>query len=287
IFFSKEVETLIKSELPKLFANRVFADTEVTSQREIVKGGNGVVETVSGIGATYIVKGRRLPYNEFVKRLNKATNIPINAIHTALCEYVSTQSTFNESYINESSLGRIIQRFEEWKVVNLQGKFNYKQTTYTPTSTALTNSDGSIKSEIVQGSVGVHLEKGNVSEKYLYDTICYDSPLEKKNILEDISEVIVYGKIPRRSISIPTIADSSYSPDFMYVVKKANGEKELNIIVETKDVEGKQHLRDNEKVKINCAELFFEQLKVDGYNVHFRTQINNKGMKTIISELIL
>ena len=134
--------------------------------------------------------------------------------------------------------------------------------------------------------MGIHLEKGNVSDKYLYDTICYDSPLEKKNILEDISEVVVYGKIPRRSISIPTIADSTYSPDFMYVVKRASGEKELNIIVETKDVEGKQNLRGNEKTKITCAELFFEQLKIDGYNVHFSPQINNKGMKTIISELI-
>lgn len=286
IFFGKEVDALIESELPKLFANGVFADTEVTSQREIVQGGDSVIEAVSGIGATYIVKGRRLPYNVFVKRLNKATSIPVNTIHTALCKYVATQSSFDESYFNESSLGRIIGEFDEWKSENLQGKFNYKQTTYTPTSTALTNIDGTIKSEIVQGSVGIHLEKGNVSDKYLYDAICYDSPLEKKNILEDISEVVVYGKIPRRSISIPTIADSSYSPDFMYVVKKATGEKELNIVVETKDVEGKQNLRGNEETKIKCAELFFQQLKIDGYNVHFKTQINSKGMKTIISELM-
>jgi type III restriction enzyme len=50
--------------------------------------------------------------------------------------------------------------------------------------------------------------------------------LECKNITKEIEEVIVYGKIPRRSISIPTIGNDSYSPDFMYVVKKANGEKE-------------------------------------------------------------
>ena len=72
----------------------------------------------------------------------------------------------------------------------------------------------------------------------------------------------------------------------MYVVKKATGEKELNIVVETKDVEGKQNLRGNEETKIKCAELFFQQLKIDGYNVHFKTQINSKGMKTIISELM-
>jgi type III restriction enzyme len=125
-----------------------------------------------------------------------------------------------------------------------------------------------------------------VSDKYLYDAKAYDSPLELKNINTEISEVIVYGKIPRRSIAIPTIADSTYSPDFMYVVKRTNGQKELNIIVETKDVEGKSVLRGEEGMKISCAEMFFKQLKIDGYDVHFRTQINNKEMATIIGELI-
>ncbi len=41
----------------------------------------------------------------------------------------------------------------------------------------------------------------------------------------DIDEVIVYGKIPRLSTAIPTITGESYSPDFMYVVKHADGTK--------------------------------------------------------------
>ena len=130
------------------------------------------------------------------------------------------------------------------------------------------------------------MDNGIVSEKFLYDTIVYDSPLERENVLADIDEVIVYGKIPRKSISIPTIADSNYSPDFMYVVRRKNGEKELNIIVETKDVEGKTDLRGNEAIKISCAERFFEQLTLDGYTVHFRSQLKNKAMKSIIHELV-
>ena len=72
----------------------------------------------------------------------------------------------------------------------------------------------------------------------------------------------------------------------MYVVQKSNGEKELNIIVETKDVENKQQLRGEEKLKINSAKAFFEQLTLDGYTVHFREQLNNKGIATIIGELM-
>ena len=109
--------------------------------------------------------------------------------------------------------------------------------------------------------------------------------MEKKNIVSDIADVVVFGKIPRRSISIPTVIDN-YSPDFMYVVKKSDGNMELNVVIETKGVEGKSTLRPTEQIRIDCAEKFFEQLQKDGFDVKFRTQINNDDMKKIVSELI-
>lgn len=150
----------------------------------------------------------------------------------------------------------------------------------------MTYADGSVRSEVAQGRIGTKIMPGTPSTKYLYDAYAYDSPLERDNIMADIEEVIVYGKIPRASIAIPTIAGSMYSPDFMYVVKHSNGDKELNIIVETKDVEGKTDLRSEEKVKIDCAKVFFNTLTTDGYKVHFRTQIGNKQMIQIINEVI-
>lgn len=286
IFFDKEIDRLIDEELPSLFADGVFSYQTITSNRSEVIADENKLSVVSDTGVTYTVKSRKLPYNEFLRQLNKATSIPVNSIHKAMSSAIRSHKDFDDSYINEASLSRIISKFNDWKVEKLQGQFKYKQTKYDSTSTALTNSDGTLKEDIVQGLIGVHIESGKVSDKYLYDTKAYDSPLELKNIRTDVPEVIVYGKIPRRSISIPTIAGSSYSPDFMYVVKKSNGQKELNIVVETKDVEGKVNLRGEEKTKINCAEVFFNQLKIDGYDVHFKTQINNKEMATIISELM-
>ena len=104
--------------------------------------------------------------------------------------------------------------------------------------------------------------------------------------MADKEEVVVYGKIPRSSIAIPTITGGMYSPDFMYIVKKATGEKELNIIVETKDVENKNNIRGSEKVNIECAKVFFSNLSEDGYTVHFRDQLNNKQMAQIINEVL-
>ena len=128
---------------------------------------------------------------------------------------------------------------------------------------------------------------GKPIEKYLYDTYAYDSPLEKDNLLDQVQEVVVYGKIPRSSISIPTITGQSYSPDFMYVVKKSDGTKTLNIVVETKDVETNSTLRQIEQIKINCAKEFFKQLTIDGYTVEFHEQINNKKIKQIVDEVLL
>ncbi len=67
-------------------------------------------------------------------------------------------------------------------------------------------------------------------------------------------------KIPRSSIAIPTVTGGMYSPDFMYIVRRASGEKELNIVVETKDVENKANLRGTENAKIECARVFFDVL---------------------------
>ena len=143
-----------------------------------------------------------------------------------------------------------------------------------------------MKGEIAQGRIGTKIAPGTPSAKYLYDSFAYDSPLERDNITADIEEVIVYGKIPRASIAIPTITGGMYSPDFMYVVKRGNGKKELNIVVETKDVENKEELRGTEKAKIECAKVFFDMLTKDGYTVYFRNQLGNKQMAQIIHEVM-
>ena len=104
--------------------------------------------------------------------------------------------------------------------------------------------------------------------------------------MTDIDEVVVYGKIPKSSVAIPTIVGENYSPDFMYVVKHKDGTKELNIVVETKLVENKSTLRGIEDAKIKCAEAFFKQLTIDGYTVSFHTQLSDKKVKQIIDYVI-
>lgn len=165
-------------------------------------------------------------------------------------------------------------------------RFTYKKTELPIHPTALTDEDGNIKDTIVIGNIGTSKMEGSPQERYLYDTIAYDPEIEKENILEQINEVTVFGKIPKSSIKIPVANGGTYSPDFMYLVDKKDGTSELNLIIESKDVDTEMALRDQENYKIECAQKLFEQLEKEGVNIKFRKQLNIDKVGTIVRNLI-
>ena len=289
IFFDPMLEKELEKALPTLLRSGVFAYSVMTSQREIVGTDEGSIAYVRDTGVQYQTNGNRIPYNEFLKRINRATSVPIRTLHQAMCEGIGSKEGFRQEMINDQSLARIISNITDWKITHSMGQFKYKQTTYDVKRTRLTDENGKLYNDIVQSYIGNHLDSARVADRYLYDAYTYDSDLEQTNLrTSDIDEVIVFGKIPRKSISIPTITNDSYSPDFMYMVKKLDGTKELNIIVETKGVDTPAHLRGIEEKKISCAEKFFNQLREDypDLNVNFRDQLNNQQLRTIIDDVL-
>lgn len=283
IFFNQELNQKIENEFH--LEKGTFNFVTVNSSRSKVDVAENGAFVACDAGVQYELHGKSIPYNEFLKRINKATSLPIKLIHAKVTEYFKKNTPFTDSYINESSMTNFINQFNDWKVENIKGLLNYQKANYDSKETSLTDVNGILRKEIAQGLVGVSLEKGNPNKSYLYESIAYDSDLEKTNITSEIEDVVVFGKIPRRSIAIPTIIEN-YSPDFMYVVRKKGGSKELNLIIETKDVKDKSDLRGDEGLKIYCAKKFFETLKLDGYEVSFKTQLNNKAMTQIVKELM-
>lgn len=150
----------------------------------------------------------------------------------------------------------------------------------------MTDINGEVKGEIVQGVIGINKDtKMKVPDNFLYDQVVFDSPKEKENIQNsEINEVVVFGKIPRKSIQVPLYFGGTTSPDFMYVVKKGTGH-EVNLIVETKDVDRSTTLRGIESLKIESAKKFFETLKNTGVNVVFKEQLKNDEIVPMIKAL--
>lgn len=288
LYFDKEIDKKIEAELPSIIKNKhVFSLQTVESSRKVLQFEGNVAVANECLHAELTLHDRHYGYNKFLKQASRHTNIPIHILHKAICEAANGGYKLTNEMFNDSSLTRLIGAVDDWKCDQLVGFVRYKQANYTVKETKLTNADGTVKNEVVQAYIGNKSVQGEPPVKYLYDAYAHDSGLELQNIKTEIDEVIVYGKIPSHSICIPTVASSNYSPDFMYVVKKSDGTKELNIVIETKAYDKESHISPDEDTKISCAEQFFKAMTANGYTVHFRKQINSTGVKNIIDELVI
>ena len=72
----------------------------------------------------------------------------------------------------------------------------------------------------------------------------------------------------------------------MYIIQRENGKPELNLIIETKDVQKDSGLRTEEQLRIESAKKFFEVLKQDGLNVTFKKQMKQDEIIKLINEIV-
>ena len=220
-----------------------------------------------------------MKYSDFLKELSKILNINIKTLHQSIID----AGTDINKFLNQTTLRVIKQNFDHYLMANAIDKFSieYKKVSNNIHPTKLTDEKGNVLKEISASDVGVLFSDESVANSYFFDELYYDSDLEKTNIKSEIKEVIVFTKIPKNSIKIPVAGGKSYSPDFAYVLKFKDGEQKLNFIVETKDVNSKDGLRDEEKFKIKHAEKFFDgKVKIE-----FKTQFNNNKIVDLIKTI--
>lgn len=220
-----------------------------------------------------------MKYSDFLKELSKILNINIGTLHKSI---IDAGNDINK-YLNQATLREIKQNFDYYLMANAIDKFSieYKKVSNKIHPTKLTDHKGNALREISTSDVGLLFSDEEVAKSYFLDELYYDSDLEKVNIKTEIKEVILFTKIPKNSIKIPVAGGKSYSPDFAYVLKFKDGEQKLNFIVETKDVNSKDGLRDEEKFKIKHAEKFFDgKIKIE-----FRTQFSNNKIVDLIKQI--
>ncbi|MDR2342206.1 MAG: hypothetical protein LBD84_04130, partial [Campylobacteraceae bacterium] len=97
-------------------------------------------------------------------------------------------------------------------------------------------------------------------------------------------EVIVYGKLPKQSIKVPTYTGGTTSPDFVYAISRQGSENiELHLIVETKS--DNPRLSDN--TAVDAQKVAFEKI---GGNIRWRMETDaeafERELKKIVSEKI-
>ena len=60
----------------------------------------------------------------------------------------------------------------------------------------------------------------------------------------------------------------------------------MNFIVETKDVKKLSGLRDEEKMRIESAKIFFKSMQDDGLNISFEKQLKSDDVVRMIKKLV-
>jgi len=224
-------------------------------------------------------------YKAFLLELSSVLSVNMLTLHQVFVE-IQDELDMNH-YRNMQTIRAVRTGFNQYLLDNAIDKFSigYKKVSNSIHPTKLTHADGTPKESINASDVGLKFEEVRTQERYLFEEMFYDSDLEKENILTEVKEVTVFTKIPKNSIRIPVAGGGTYSPDFAYVVKRTDGGKTLNLIVETKDVNAERDLRAEERQKIKHAEALFAHLDTN-IEVKFETQLRARAMSEIMKELM-
>lgn len=215
------------------------------------------------------------PYGIFLKKLAKQTNITPKAWHKCLCGVFP--KGLAASKFNQASLDNIICQFRKQFREHFAQKYEYNPLNFKATTT-LMNANGEFVESVKQNLLGI--EDGydlSVEENYLYESKHYDSSIEK-TILQDkpVSEVVVFGKLPKNSIRVPTYTGGTTSPDFIYAIESQNKVK-INLFVEAKS----DNKRESDEIAIASQRKLLPQIP----NVAWK-EITNQRINNIIKELL-
>jgi type III restriction enzyme len=208
-----------------------------------------------------------IPYGEFLRRLNSRTSLPVPLLHSNIIAARKGKETPPKLF-NMVTLENVIKSFEKTFSAVFKQSFTYQELAFNA-KTSLFTDDGGFVSELSSGLVGSQKRGGVpiVKEKYLYtdEYVFYDSEIELDVLkVKPPARVIVYGKLPKSSIKVPTYTGGTTSPDFVYAIQKQGNENiDLHLIVETKS----DNKRESDTKAIEAQRAFFELL---GGNITYK-----------------
>ena len=264
----------------------IYRDTTIDVKTKTIESVDGELVSYDRVSNYYTVEDK-VSYGDFLREINRQTGISINTIHKALCKFHKEEGSIDRRLFSTKGIALATREFNKYLDQKLLKKFSYKPLDVDSKETSLTDYNGEVLDQVSQGVLGIHRDEGvDVPKRFIYDSVVFDSPKERQTLLRsDIDEVVVFGKIPRRSIQIPLFNGGTTSPDFMYVINSGNDDYEVNFIVETKDMDDEKGLRRDEEYRIKSAQKFFETLKEEGLNVVFKKQLKDDDIVAMIKGL--
>ncbi|EKB8807609.1 DEAD/DEAH box helicase family protein [Campylobacter jejuni] len=151
--------------------------------------------------------------------------------------------------------------------------------------------NGEFKESIAMQKLGRYKDDEEPAKNYLYESVIYDSNIEKE-IIKENHEIIetktikVFAKLPKLSIPTPY---KNYKPDFAYFLEDQKGKK-IFFVCESKGYDKESDIALNERKKIDYARVFFQKLdknlKDENIKIIFNTRINKQKLIHCINEVL-
>ncbi|MDR2341421.1 MAG: type III restriction-modification system endonuclease, partial [Campylobacteraceae bacterium] len=219
LHFEKIDSSVLQIALEEIFSSSdIFAEPSIRIIDETLSSGDTNVEAKTSFYTAKTTLGV-VSYGEFLKLLNKKTSLPLSLLHGSIINARRGKTTPQELF-NTVTLENIIKAFEKKFLDMFVQKFSYHPLDYTA-KTSIFTAEGKFMSELEQGVIGTKKANDIKTDKrrYLYDEIVYDSEIEHDVLkIRPPKEVIVYGKLPKQSIKVPTYTGGTTSPDFVYAI---------------------------------------------------------------------
>ena len=221
---------------------------------------------------------------DFINFFVKDEKLPF-AFMMNLLNAIDTKKIINNPSKAKERLLTILKESIHGSILN-QVSYQFSETSIYPNS--LQNQDGIPISSIKHTLLGNFYTNDDTPQHLLYDTICYDSDIEKEIQQNDPAQinhdtVTVFAKLPK--ISIPT-PYKKYSPDFAYLIEKEDQSK-LFLVVESKGYENESDIPSEEQKKIDYAKKFFTNLQTELPNIEikYETRISKQSLIDLINGL--
>lgn len=177
----------------------------------------------------------QIKYGDFLKRIHRKTYLPLNLLHKGVIKSMGNNP--DKKLFNDYTLHNIAQAFLAKFYEIFYEKYEYDSLDFNANISLFTDK-GEFANTLDQGLVGTNKAVDiKVKPNYLYDEAVYDSDIEHQMLKYDPpAEVLVFGKLPRRSIRIPTFTGGTTSPDFVYAVRKGDTDDiKIHALIEAKD----------------------------------------------------
>ncbi len=272
-------------KISKEFNKTKIDQVKIKITKEIYDTQKNKVENISEdseAGPSYF-QGQKL--NLFITKFAKDENLPL-PFTVKLFRKLKLSQFYKDPKKSQAILKDMVKDIIHRSIIQ-SVSYQFIQTNIY--ANELQDEDGNLIAEIKPTYLGKILRDDvPPKDQFLYDTVVFDSEIEKKSILEDPvtinnNQITVFAKLPK--INIPT-PYKTYNPDFAYLIERQNA-KQLFLVVETKGYKYEGDIPEKEKQKIAYAEAFFKALQKElpKVDIQYKIRINKQGLSELLEEI--